>query len=411
MKRKGVFIAVLISLIAAAAFAEPVTLTMAGWGGTSEPQFKRMIAEFERTHPNIKVQYSVVTGNDYWTKLQLGFATGTGFDVFWMHPKNAYMYMPEGALLNLTPYMNADKFDLNSYDEKFKIPFRYKGNMYAIPSFYNDIVVYYNKKLFKDAGLDVPKTNWTWDDMLAMGKKLTKRDGAKVKTYGIGAEIAGETFTYNFILQNGGKLYSEDKSKCVIDSPENRETIQWLLDLVYKYQVFPTPSELAETNSRSMFQNNMIGILVDGSWMLKAYADALGAENLGIMELPMRKVKNSVVNNNGYAAMAKTKHPKEAWELLKFLAGDFSSKTISELYIPCPAGDSTMWAKPYPASTGIANVFSTLSFSTPYPFAKSNMNQAETVFLTHLAKIFSSPTLAPDALAKMQAAMNEEIEK
>ncbi len=410
MKRTWITALILAALVGSV-FAEPVTLTMAGWGGTSEPQFKRMIAEFERLNKDIKVNYSVVTGNDYWTKLQLGFATGTGYDVFWMHPKNAYMYMPEGALLNLQPFMNADKFDLGMYDDKFKAPFRYKGDMYGIPSFYNDICVFYNKKLFKEAGVAVPKPEWTWDDMLALAKQLTKRDGAKVKQYGLGGDIAGETFIYDFILQNGGKLYSDDKARCVIDSPENRETFQWMLDLIYKHQVFPTPSELAETNASSMFQNNLTAIQVGGSWMIKAYADAVGIDNLGVAELPKRKMKNSVVNNNGYSAMAKTKHPKEAWELLKFLSGDFCSKTISELYIPCPKGQSASWMSSYPASMGVANIFSTLSFSTMYPFAKYNMNQVETVFAQHAAKIFLSPKLAPDALAKMQAAMNDEIDK
>jgi multiple sugar transport system substrate-binding protein len=411
MRTKIWIMTLIFAMASAFAFSQQVTLTMAGWGGTSEPQFKRILAEFERTHPNIKVQYSVITGNDYWTKLQLGFATGTGYDVFWMHPKNAYMYMPQGVLLDLQPYMDADKFNLGAYDEKFKIPFRYKGDMYAIPSFYNDIVAFYNKKILKDAGVDFPKANWTWDDFLALGKKLTKRDNGKATLYGLGSDIAGETFLYDFILQNGGKIYSDDKTKCVIDSPANRETFQWLLDLIYKQQVFPTPSDLAETNSRSMFQGNMIAIEVDGSWMLKAYADALGIDNLGIAELPMHKVKGSVVNNNGYAAMAKTKHPKEAWELLKFLAGQYSSQVISELYIPCPSGDSGMWVPQYHGVTGFNNVFSTLAFSTPYPFAKSNINQAEDVFLQHANRIFSSPELAPDALANMQSEMNDAINK
>ncbi|WP_153057392.1 extracellular solute-binding protein, partial [Streptococcus suis] len=77
------------------------------------------------------------------------------------------------------------------------------GKQYAIPKDFDTIGLWYNKKLFDEAGIPYPDDTWDWNKLKEVAKKLTKPDGSQ---YGFGAGLSNQEGYYNFIYQNGGKV-------------------------------------------------------------------------------------------------------------------------------------------------------------------------------------------------------------
>ena len=97
--------------------------------------------------------------------------------------------------------------------------------MYALPKDVDAIALWYNKELFKQAGVAYPTANWTWNDLTAAAQKLT--DPAK-GVYGIAAPAEDQANYDNTILQAGGQILSADGKKSGLDSPEAIRGLQLL---------------------------------------------------------------------------------------------------------------------------------------------------------------------------------------
>mgnify|MGYP000726964218 CR=1 FL=1 len=72
--------------------ASPVTIQYATWDATREKADKKVIAAFEKSHPEIKVKYNLVAWDTYWQKAAAMTAGGATFDVMWMNLDNFPFY-------------------------------------------------------------------------------------------------------------------------------------------------------------------------------------------------------------------------------------------------------------------------------------------------------------------------------
>ena len=100
MKQFGLAALVLgtAALILVAKAASPVTIQYATWDATREKADKKLIAAFEKSHPEIKVKYNLVAWDTYWQKAAAMTAGGATFDVLWMNLDNFPFYASQGAL-------------------------------------------------------------------------------------------------------------------------------------------------------------------------------------------------------------------------------------------------------------------------------------------------------------------------
>lgn len=124
-------------------------------------------------------------------------------DVFWMHSNNSQMYMKNNKLLKLDDYIEkSDKVDMSNYMSEITELYTYDGSYYAVPKDYDTIALWYNKKMFDDAGLEYPNENWTWDDLYEAAKKLTTGD-----KYGFCMNTSNDQDTYyNMVYSMGGYI-------------------------------------------------------------------------------------------------------------------------------------------------------------------------------------------------------------
>jgi multiple sugar transport system substrate-binding protein len=154
----------------------PVTLTLAGWSLSTTPEFQTLADAFHAENPDVTVELKEYDATNYDTQMTTDLAAGAAPDVYVLkNLKNFYTYQSGQQLLDVSDV--ASELDpatggLDSYEVD--------GASYAVPYRQDSWVLYYNKELFKQAGVAEPDGSWTWDDYAQAARDLTAGlDGAK----------------------------------------------------------------------------------------------------------------------------------------------------------------------------------------------------------------------------------------
>lgn len=284
------------------------------------------IAAFEAEHPGIKVTYETAAWDAYFTKLQTLVAAKQAPDAFELNFENFVTYAEKGALADLTPLIAADTgFSTTVYNPTALAAFQQDGKQYGLVESFSNVVLFYNKDLFDAAGVAYPTADWTWTEELEAAQKLTNA-GAGV--WGDFAPIQFWEF-YKTIAQNGGAILSPDKQTVTIDSPQNIETLQWMIDKVSKYKVTPSDVEMAGQSSEDLFKAGKIAMLRTGIWLLGDFTENAKFK----WDIALEPGKTNKAHHffaNGVAVSADSAHADAAYQWIKFLT---SSKAAVDLRI------------------------------------------------------------------------------
>lgn len=387
----------------------PVTIEYAIWGDPAEINSQKAVVEgFTAANPAITVDVTVADWDAYWDKLQTGLAGGAAPDVFAMDGPLGPDYQTRDVLLDLTPYIKAEGYDLGQLDDNAVKDFTTRdGLVFGLPRDLNVIALFYNKDMFDAAGIAYPDDTWTWDKLIEVGKQLTKdTDGdGTVDQWGIYTETTDmENAWSSFVWQAGGDILTEDGTKSALDRPESAAGIQFLQDLIWKEKVVPDPAIFAETGDA--FEQQVAAMEINGSWLVPTH-EAAGI-NLGIAPLPAGPAgKATSVNPTGAVVYAKTDAPEASWLLAKYLASPEAQEKIMALKASVPVNKEIL-ATSYPASFDGAQVFAdSLAFAHLKP-AFVGYNEFTTILQTELDEnVFNAPNkTAADAIASVNEELN-----
>lgn len=312
-------------------------------GEQHEKDLKAMISAFEAQNPNIKIKYEMVSFNDYFTKLQTRLAGGSAPDTFELNYENFINYASKDALLPLDNLLKSDsEFNPSEMNQKAFDAFQYKGKQYGMVESFSDVVLFYNKDLFDAAGVGYPTAEWTWKDELAAAKKLTNKSKGIYGTY---APIQFWEF-YKTIAQNGGSIFNKDKTVATVNSPENVEALQWMVDKVNKYKVTPNDKEMSGQADGDLFKAGKIAMLRTGIWMIDSFKDAKFKWDIALEPGNTQKAHHFFAN--ALAISKTTKNPEAAWKWLKFMS---ASKEAAKIRV-----DSS-WELPAVSNTDLVNAY------------------------------------------------------
>lgn len=294
-----------------------VTITIAEFVDFRGPSYesKRALAdEFERQHPNIQVKFvpyaldaAVITH----------IAAGDPPDLFWIGESLQSM-AARGMLLDLTPYVRRDKWDLGQYFPILVDAYSYQGKLFGMPNDCAPIVQYYNADLLEKAGLELPDANWTWDKLAVAARKTTVSDkDGRVSRYGFGMSFGTHTLL-PFIFQANGAILSPDGKSPAFDNPGTVEAFQFLERLMFETKAMMPGAEDARKPAYERFVAGDLPLLYQGAWMISTLLRPIKSFEWGISPLPVGRRKATVIAFGGYAIPANALHPNEAWEFLKF---------------------------------------------------------------------------------------------
>ncbi|MGV8983325.1 ABC transporter substrate-binding protein [Clostridium sp.] len=316
-----------------------VALKVFVWGSspTETKLVDDQIAAFNTANKskNITLKKEVAVG-DYNQLIQTKIASKTEADIFFLDASLAPKYIQSGTIAPIDQYL--DKEDLKDFFPNLLGAYQKDGKTYGLPKDYNALALYYNKKMFADAGVTPPKT---WAEFEEVSKKLTKD---KVKALALVDDSARFA---PFIFQAGGKIV--DGEKMVFNSPEAAKGLEFYYSLIKKGYA-ANPKDLGEENAGDALATEKAAMCIEGGWQIPGLKDKAPGLEYGIAELPKGEKQGNLLFTVAYAMSKNTKHPKEAAEAIKYLTGKASQEMVanSGLAIPTRISMANVYTDKFP---------------------------------------------------------------
>jgi ABC-type glycerol-3-phosphate transport system substrate-binding protein len=262
-----------------------VQLTMlTGFTGPDAPSYQALISEFNATHPKIHVTMTAEPWTTVAQKLPESWATGQGPDLATpsSDPGSIFNYISTNSVLPLTGVTGSGtgQIDSAAFPASVRNAFTVHGQLYAVPANMATLVLYYNKDMFRAAGItSAPKTE---ADFIADAKKLTVSSGGKTSQYGLSL-ADNNTIQMWPVLQwmSGGDII-DAKGCAVVNSPASVSALTQWSQLVIQNHISPIGQAGADADT--LFSSKKAAMEINGPWAAAGFKSA--GVNLGMAEVP-----------------------------------------------------------------------------------------------------------------------------
>ncbi len=324
MFRKGLvsllIVVMLAALVPASVLAQD-SVTIRYYNFSSDPDhvedLQTIIDAFEAENPNITIEVSSAPFADYFTLLEADLVGGDAPDVFELNFESFVSYAANDVLLDLTPYVSGDA----PYYPRALEAFQSDGAQYALPESFSTVLLFYNKDLFDQAGIDYPTAEWTWDDAMTAAQSI-RALGDDI--WGIYSPIQFWEF-YKKAAQNNCAFFNADMTESTINSPECVTALETMVSFVNE-DAMPDQTELAGVANEELFLQGKLGMDVIGIWQFAAFADAPFAWDIQLEPGAAQKAHHFFAN--GVAVSADSEHPEEAAAWAQFLTSSEIAATV-----------------------------------------------------------------------------------
>ena len=337
------YLAVICSLLLSACGAgKPHKLvTFMVFGDPAEyDAYRQLVEAFSLEHPSIKVELiHVPSQSDYRARLGADLAAGSAADVVLINYRRYAQFAAAGALEPLGPYLAQSHViaEHDFYPQAIE-PFMWNGQLMCIPQNLSSLVIYYNKDLFTQAGVDFPQPGWTWDDFVQTAISLTKHTDGDGRTdqYGLGMEPSLIRLA-PFLWQGGAELVDGDSSamgqaegsaptRLMLDTPEALRVAEFFVSLSQKYHVVPTAEEEAAEDSESRFMNGRTAMYFNSRRGVPTYRE-ITAFDWDVAGLPRDLQAASVLHSDAYCMPVTTDNKGTTWTFIEY-ANSIEGQTI-----------------------------------------------------------------------------------
>ena len=298
------------------------------WGNPEMLDLEQHLCdEFNARNPDVFVSFLKVPQSAYLNKAIVMFASRTAPDVVRIDHYNFPSLVRKEYFKDLLPIIENDKeFRLADYVPAAVDEGRYQGGLYGMNVLFGANLIYYNKTLFENAGLEDPyelykRGQWTYEKFRESAIKLTKFDKSGKPTQ-FGVLVPQWPNTVPMIWAFGGRVLSEDMTKSYFDDPGTIAAYQFLADLRWKDHCAPTPSQAA--NSAFPFESGKLGM--EFNWMGQSvrYRKVITSFKWDVVPEPSGPAGNpTILKGNQLVMYRESKHPEAAWRFMKFITGDY----------------------------------------------------------------------------------------
>lgn len=286
------------SAIAVSKVTKPVTIQFWNyWDGGNGQALKALVSEFNKKNKEVIVKPVTFPWGDLLPKLQAAIASGTtpalaATDIAWMANMNQ-----SGKLVDLGAALGGIKKATGDIYPSLLTYGLYKGKLQSLPASTNNLSLFYNKDLFRKAGLNPNKPPKTWAEMRADAIAISKL-GSGIQ----GMEIyvqPGEGLTWQFqpyLWQTGAGFLNKANTAPTFNSAAGQTALQFLVDLI-------NVDHAATAGQWGAFDKGQAGMRIDGSWMVGGYRDNAPFE-FGTAMLPIPEGGVHATNMGGEQIMA-----------------------------------------------------------------------------------------------------------
>lgn len=380
------------------------------WDINQEPAMKELVADFNKTYPNVDVSVDVTAYGQYFTKLQTQGSSGTLPDVFWMNGPNFQLFASNDLLAPLEPFVDADLIDPANYPDAMNDIYTYDGEQFGIPKDFDTIAVFYNKKILEQAGVAAPTEDWTWDDYHAAAKTISDTLGDQ-GIVGSGDNYDNQAMVYPAILSNGGTILEDGVSG--YDDPKTIEALQFWADMVADGSML-SPAQNADTSGLTKFLNGQAGMLWTGNWQVSGLLESVVADDVTTAPLPLSPAgkRETVIHGVGNALSAKSAGNAAAQAFFTYLASKEAAVIQAESGVANSAftGTQQTFVDSVPSYNLQVFLDAAADYAAAYPVSKntSAWNKLEGALLP---EAFSGERPVAEVAQDLADQMNEALTK
>lgn len=312
-----------------------------------------LLGPFRDINPNIDLEFIAVSGVDHEevaSKVLSMFAAGEQIDFGYSATEALQLYAGQGIAAPLDEFVKRDAAELGEFfadvHPSLIEAMMYEGSIYELPFDFNAANMYYNTKLFKDAGFGHPASDWSKDDFLKIARAITKKDASGQ------SNVFGFSWTNRlwgswmpWIFANGGNLFTEEKAPGgewlwtqfykddpvakgrgggyrwvtpTANSPEVVEALQLVVDMT-KDGLAPNVEVGGGNTIQGFFADNKLGMTPAGGFWVGGLAKA-GFKNgsFDVALWPKWKNQRHQFGTGGQWCAAASKYKEEVWTYSKF---------------------------------------------------------------------------------------------
>lgn len=248
---------------AAAASGEKITLQF--WNvftGSDGDILREIVDNYNKTNTdNIQIQMDIMPNDQLQQKLPAAIATGTAPDFVLFGVENIAPYVSNDSLEDISDFWDVTGVDKSNILENVLELSHVDGKLYGTPMQYNVSYLYWNKDLFKEAGLDPEKAPATLDELTEYAVKLTNPEKNQ-----FGLALPTNVTYMQFLWANGGDADDPDTNTNLLNSEENLKTLEWLQDLTVNKKV--SPSSITGPEADTMLQAGQVAMYMSGPWQI-----------------------------------------------------------------------------------------------------------------------------------------------
>lgn len=308
----------------------PVTLRVSAPDSPGEKQNVMVVAdEFVKKYPYVKIEIEPIVG-DMIAKAIAQAASGEMADVTWVFSEIVANFVDGGVLGEVDSYLDEVGVDRDDVYPAMLSQGTINGKIYMVPRDYNHVSTFVNTTIIKDAGLEMPKDDWTWNQFVDYVKKTTKKDSAgKTIQWGLMANTFWAPVYESFTQMFGVKPLDYTNKKSNFSDPNVVKGLKELLDLTKEgYAIDPLgqyPEDMFNAG-KVAFQFMVKPRCTD----INEAAKAKGFD-WDVLEFPQTENPQVVgVGTSGYGIYAKSKNIKEAGLFVAFFATTEGQKAFSK---------------------------------------------------------------------------------
>jgi multiple sugar transport system substrate-binding protein len=307
-----------------------------------------IVQAFQRANPGIRVR-TVLSGPDPMQQMSTFCAGGKCPDVL-MAWELTYAGLAErGVLADLNTMLAQDhgfaaQLKADSVRDLYDA-FAFDGGQYALPEQWSGNFLFYNKRLFAEAGVPAPPDRWdqpwSFTEFLTAATALTKRDRSGKTTQWGFVDTWVPYYSAGLFGMNNGTPWCHPRTNPThlnFDDEAFIEGVQFYADLAVTHRVAPKAADVQSISTMDLFSSGRAAMALGGHWRYQTFSRADGLD-FDVTVLPGGPKGNggkSNIGTTGLAIAASSPRKQQAWEFLKFAAGPIGQALIGEsgLFVP-----------------------------------------------------------------------------
>lgn len=301
------------------------------WTGPHRLALEGLCKEYEHRNPHIRIETLQVSNMNQ--KLLPAVAGGIPPDVVVFNRPMISNWAAENTFTALDSLIHRDGIQAEDFLKACWDECEYGGQIWGIPVNTDNRVFFWNKKIFREEGLDPERPPRTWKELEEFAERLTRRDASgRLERVGF-FPLWGNSYFFIYAYQKGVRFISEDGRKTAFNSPEALETLEWIVKFARTYNI------QALTNFRTGFgpqtQNPFItgkvAMMVDGSWEPDYWRQYAPDLEYGVTYAPVPE-GGEISTWSGGMALVIPRHSsrvEEAWDFIKFFTAEESQEVLA----------------------------------------------------------------------------------